>query len=50
VRVPLDVAVVPPPPVLPQAVMAKTIAAIAASDLPEPSLKFIELFSLPPVR
>jgi hypothetical protein len=32
--------------VLPQAVTAKTIAAIAASDLTEPSLKFIELFSL----
>jgi hypothetical protein len=43
------VVVVPEPPVLPHAVATKTSAARAARNLPEPNLKFIELFSFPPV-
>src|SRR5216683_288577 len=47
VSVPLEVG--PPLPVLPHAVATKTKAARAARNLLEPILRFIELFSLPPL-
>src|SRR4029077_15134302 len=49
VSVPLEALGVPEPPVLPHAVATKTRAAKAARNFPEPSFKFIELFSLPPL-